>query len=55
MNIMDPNRGGSGRPASLLLWALLAFVVGGFLTWKWIEREERRQNEVTAIYGGFGE
>jgi len=28
MNIMDPNRGGSGGPSSLLLWALLGMVIG---------------------------
>lgn len=51
MNIMEPNRGGSGRPASLLLWALLAFIVGGFLIFRWNEREQARQAQTSAIYG----
>lgn len=28
MNIMDPNKGGSGRRSSLQIWALGAVVVG---------------------------
>lgn len=51
MDVMGKNRGGSGRPASLLLWALLAFVLGGWLMLRhWEHQEQRQAAEAAAVW-----